>query len=1109
MKKLFFLLAMMLTAVGAFAQEYYSAAVIAKLTVTNAPQDMGADGASYCIRAYVGDKTENTFYYEEWPQMIYGDDATPGAVSNGFMGYMFRIGTNPTGVSGESDAGKTIHFELLDQSNGVTFIYPLSTTLIFPSSDDTFGSASEPIEFEITFPEMEDYAINLSEAEKGASYELSKLLSYTEGATLPSNAEWKIGTMVLSPDGGSYEFSESEIEGIFIQDGKLYTNEVAYGVTLWYGVKGEATPVAILPDIELASTTFDVLYHATNISLNVTKMDVENTEYGVQQLNDVLMWGQNYTILPEGNTDEQRVRVRWEVENTSEEVAPLLGWSGNGFYFNREDEGGEVRVRPYFTYSGIDKVEVKIIPKDDKGNELWVTVNVTVPVKDIDINTSLYSYNNVDITANIFDANIYDRLVKMVTVSPATATNNKYHFDYDGDVLKIEEGKVTALKAGRGTIIVRSDGKTAKTMSAASGEITEGSVITKPISFRIENPATLATFADNENVPLSIDMPLSVVMIDNTWEDITYRVNNFYKLNGSTEYNVNIDLSIVSGESVERFSTPGADLDGDGAPDEDIIEYWATKTGETTFRLTLTWLDWANFENEKGVTNTRPANTSKFYEFVVDVSNEDKLKYFVLSYKEAVTGSPVTVTLVPQPEGATFTPDDINVTFELDASAYANNQTLVAAFQLWAAKALKDVKKVSATTSEIKWKFTSAVPGNVAIKVTNGKDDAATAGPEEVPVRQNGVEYNIINVGYEMAFDKDWQWRSNAWGNIGFGDVSTVFGGDALAEIRTVDYMLFNEANFGMFGSYVNAQRSLGAYECYKVKMNEESSYVMYSEIATTLNSIPKDIAYDRRSGNVTITLNSGWNWMGYPYFFNRNLNKVMSAATSSTQVTIPDQLVVVGKQNFAIYDGTTSTFKGELEYLEAGQGYLVYNPGDGFSVTFPVELMWDAEDEGFNTQSGNNVKAFGLGGRVWNYDHRRFMNNMAMVAVLDGIENPQDYSVGAFVGDECRGEGFVQDGTIFLTVHCDAGEYVNFKLYNTLTGETEDIQEGVRAQMRIGSYNSPFLLHAATTGIQTVDEAARQADTYDLTGRRAGNVQRGVTIRRMADGSVRKVIVK
>ncbi|MCR4922262.1 MAG: hypothetical protein K5945_11250, partial [Bacteroidaceae bacterium] len=156
-------------------------------------------------------------------------------------------------------------------------------------------------------------------------------------------------------------------------------------------------------------------------------------------------------------------------------------------------------------------------------------------------------------------------------------------------------------------------------------------------------------------------------------------------------------------------------------------------------------------------------------------------------------------------------------------------------------------------------------------------------------------------------------------------------------------------------------------------------------------------------------------------------------------------------------------------------------------------------------------VKSALMAGRVWQYDHTRFMDNMTMVAVFDNIENPDQYSVGAFVGSECRGEGIIVDGIAYITVHCDAGEYVSFNLYNAWTGEYLPVKEGVRVQTRVGSIDAPVHLNAAA--VDAIDEIAgdteNATESYDLSGRRVNAEQRGVSIRRMSDGSMRKVIVK
>ena len=89
----------------------------------------------------------------------------------------------------------------------------------------------------------------------------------------------------------------------------------------------------------------------------------------------------------------------------------------------------------------------------------------------------------------------------------------------------------------------------------------------------------------------------------------------------------------------------------------------------------------------------------------------------------------------------------------------------------------------------------------------------------------------------------------------------------------------------------------------------------------------------------------------------------------------------------------------------------------------------------------------------------------------------------------------------------------MTFKLYSPYTNDFYSIEEGLKAQARVGSLRAPLTLHAAgvVDGINaTMSSPSTEANAaYDLNGRRSIATQRGITIRRMSDGSVRKVIVK
>ena len=146
----------------------------------------------------------------------------------------------------------------------------------------------------------------------------------------------------------------------------------------------------------------------------------------------------------------------------------------------------------------------------------------------------------------------------------------------------------------------------------------------------------------------------------------------------------------------------------------------------------------------------------------------------------------------------------------------------------------------------------------------------------------------------------------------------------------------------------------------------------------------------------------------------------------------------------------------------------------------------------------------------VWQYDHTQFADNMTMVAAVDGITDSDRYTIGAFVGDECRGEGEFIDGLAFITVHVNGSEKVTFRLYDSYTGEFFNVDQTITSKLRLGSLDAPVRLtsQSFTDGISTISvDNGISGETFDTNGRRLNSLQRGINIIRQADGTVRKVI--
>ena len=107
---------------------------------------------------------------------------------------------------------------------------------------------------------------------------------------------------------------------------------------------------------------------------------------------------------------------------------------------------------------------------------------------------------------------------------------------------------------------------------------------------------------------------------------------------------------------------------------------------------------------------------------------------------------------------------------------------------------------------------------------------------------------------------------------------------------------------------------------------------------------------------------------------------------------------------------------------MQAGKGYLYYSNNE---EEHELNLIYRYEDMA-QVRLPRQAAASRQLNSVWKYDAGAFADNMAVVARIEGLENPENYSIGAFVNGECRGEGsVVSNGRMMISVAGTAGEKV------------------------------------------------------------------------------------
>lgn len=329
-----------------------------------------------------------------------------------------------------------------------------------------------------------------------------------------------------------------------------------------------------------------------------------------------------------------------------------------------------------------------------------------------------------------------------------------------------------------------------------------------------------------------------------------------------------------------------------------------------------------------------------------------------------------------------------------------------------------------------------------------------SVGRATISVKLDGVEVatSYVGIGQRYMQKAGWKWTSLYSGGVSWNSPEYELG-NVVEEIRSEDALLHNDPEYGYFGDIY----SLETGTCYKIKVKEEEPGLLDLRIMYTG-------AYeDMRTHRQIVPM---WNWLGNPYQYDHDINSVFSTEdTYANNFNVGDR-IVSKDDGFAEYNGEKWT--GTLTTLRAGLGYMYFNAG---SENVDMEYL----HEGSMPQGTPVMNAPQHKQSVWTYNSAPFADNMTIVADLGNDYSAERFTVGAFVGDECRGEGEMIDGKCFITVHADKGETISFKLHDAVSGEMRTINEQMPFAKMAGSLRAPQRLTVGgiVTGITAADIAS------------------------------------
>lgn len=346
----------------------------------------------------------------------------------------------------------------------------------------------------------------------------------------------------------------------------------------------------------------------------------------------------------------------------------------------------------------------------------------------------------------------------------------------------------------------------------------------------------------------------------------------------------------------------------------------------------------------------------------------------------------------------------------------------------------------------------------------------------------------------DMTIEPGWNWYSlynmdvNPAEGMAIGDVDTKMFGGKMLDVRARTKVAYKDEQYGLFGSL----KKMDNVSAYQVKTTATEAFTTY------VNPAAQNMRHNAWTHDVVVTLNAGWNWLVFPYEFDRSLE-----ICDVFPKTLNNRLISKDG-GFATCMGNDE-WVGSLEGLRHGESYLFYNAGDATTVTFPAEcnLYIPTLDDVVQIapMPSNRRAAKRVAASQWQYDHHAFADNMSIIGEIANVPDAANLTVGAYVGNECRGEGRIveADGRqyLFITVHGQAQEEVSFCLGN---GVTEfPLTETLPFAALAGTLDAPVRFVAplsVPTAVPMVSaEGTNDAAVYDLQGRRVLSASHGVYI--------------
>lgn len=399
------------------------------------------------------------------------------------------------------------------------------------------------------------------------------------------------------------------------------------------------------------------------------------------------------------------------------------------------------------------------------------------------------------------------------------------------------------------------------------------------------------------------------------------------------------------------------------------------------------------------------------------------LQRFTVEDVRTGLGKPVEVKIVPEPSTAKIDPSLIKVTvgWNPDYSDKPGEKWEIATI-------------ASASEDNLTWTLNPLALGHGTIYVSYGNNEYMGQGE--------------FTIGQSYIQKEGWKW-STFLNTLESGTMQNAFG-DAVQEIRSEYQLMYNDPKYGYFGDL----DMLYSEECYKVRIKDGQNVDFIVDV-TSVSNYGGEKEYHAK-----------WNWIPYISQLTLSPNEYFRMDDGAFQ---NGDRIVSKDEGFAEFND--GKWGGTLTAMRPGEGYMFYNASSEKKL---VSYRGDKDFEQRPASAG--AKATFVKPTVWKYNSAPFADNMTIVADLGSQYSTSNYTVGAFVGGECRGEGRMVDGKCFITVHADKDEVISFLMHDDMTDEVRTVNERLAFSEMAGSVKRPLRMTLGAT--TSIDEA-----TIDRSG--------------------------